>query len=65
MPWKVHARSGEIILWIARCITILIIIRKQLGKPFREVSAEDLRLLLRWIDNKGYKSSSNENSGKF
>ena len=37
------------ILWIVRCITILIIIRKQLRKPFREANIEDLRSLLHWI----------------
>ena len=47
-------------LWIIRCITILLIVRKQLQKPFREVGVEDLRSLLHWIDNKGYKASSNE-----
>jgi len=48
------------ILWIVRCITILIIIRKQLRKPLRQATVEDLRSLLHWIDNKGYKASSNE-----
>jgi hypothetical protein len=48
------------ILWIVRCITILLIARKQLRKAFRETSAEDLRSVLHWIDNKGYKASSNE-----
>jgi integrase/recombinase XerD len=47
-------------LWIIRCITILLIVRRQLQKPFREVSIEDIRSLLHWIDNKGYKASSNE-----
>jgi site-specific recombinase XerD len=47
-------------LWIIRCITILITVRKQLQKPFREVSIQDMRSLLHWIDNKGYKASSNE-----
>jgi site-specific recombinase XerD len=47
-------------LWIIRCITILLIVRKQLQKSFREVSIEDMRSLLHWIDNKGYKASSNE-----
>src|SRR6188472_2594372 len=48
------------ILWIVRCITILIIIRKQLMKPFRQATVEDLRSCMHWIDNKGYKASSNE-----
>ena len=45
---------------VIRCITILLTVRKQLQKPFREVSIEDIRSLIHWIDNKGYKASSNE-----
>lgn len=52
-----HERSS---LWIIRCITILILVRKQLHKPFREASLDDIRVLLHWLDNKGYKSSSIE-----
>jgi hypothetical protein len=33
-------------------------VRKQLQKPFIEASLDDIRTLLRWLDNKGYKSSS-------
>ena len=54
---QVHERSS---LWIIRCITILILVRKQLHKPFREASLDDIRVLLHWLDNKGYKSSSIE-----
>jgi integrase/recombinase XerD len=52
-----HERSS---LWIIRCITILILVRKQLHKPFRVASLDDIRVLLHWLDNKGYKSSSIE-----
>lgn len=52
-----HERSS---LWIIRCITILIQVRKQLQKPFREASLDDIRMLLRRLDNKDYKSSSIE-----
>jgi hypothetical protein len=34
------------ILWIIRCITALLTIRKQLGKPFREVTKDDIRSFL-------------------
>jgi hypothetical protein len=37
-----HERSS---LWIIRCITILIQVRKQLRKPFREASLDDIRVL--------------------
>jgi len=48
------------ILWIIRCITALLLIREQLGKPFRNVTKDDIRSILKWMDQKGYKSSTNE-----
>jgi integrase/recombinase XerD len=48
------------ILWIIRCITALLTIRKQLGKPFREVTKDDIRSFLKWMDDKKYKASTNE-----
>jgi site-specific recombinase XerD len=48
------------ILWIVRCITIIITIRKHLGKSFREVTKEDIRSLSQRIDKKGYKASTIE-----
>jgi len=48
------------ILWIVRCITALIIIRKQLGKSFKDATKDDIRSILKWMDQKGYKASSNE-----
>ncbi|MGD1838317.1 MAG: tyrosine-type recombinase/integrase [Nitrososphaeraceae archaeon] len=49
------------ILWIIRCITALITIRKQIGKPFGEVRKEDIKSFLRWMEQeKKYKASTNE-----
>ena len=48
------------ILWIMRCITALILLRKQLQKPFRNATKEDLRHVLKWMEIKGYKASTNE-----
>lgn len=48
------------ILWINRCITALLTIRKQLGKPFREATKEDIKCFLKWMDDKQYKTSTNE-----
>ena len=36
-------------LWIVRCITALLLLRKQLDKPFREAKKEDIKKLLKWI----------------
>ncbi len=52
--------SERAILWIIRCITALLLIRKQLGKPFRNVTKDDIRSLLKWMEQKSYKASTNE-----
>jgi hypothetical protein len=44
----VHMQDKErAILWIVRCITALITLRTQLGKPFRNATKEDMRLILK------------------
>lgn len=48
------------ILWIIRCITARISIRKQLSKSFRDTTKDDIRSLLKWIEEKGYKASTHE-----
>ncbi len=48
-------------LWIVRCITALITMRKQLKKTFKDAPMEDICPLLRWMDA-NYKPASN---GKF
>jgi site-specific recombinase XerD len=48
------------VLWIMRCITALLLMRKQLGKPFRDAAKGDIRSILKWMEEKGYKASTNE-----
>ena len=48
------------ILWIIRCITALLSMRKQLTKPFREPTKPDIKELLIWMDQKNYKASTHE-----
>jgi site-specific recombinase XerD len=48
------------ILWIVRCITALITIRKHLEKPFRDATKDDIRSILKLMEQKGYKASTNE-----
>jgi integrase/recombinase XerD len=56
-----HMQDKErAILWIVRCITALITLRKHLGKPFRNSTKQDIRLLLKWMEQKNYKASTNE-----
>ncbi len=56
-----HMQERErAILWIIRCITALLSMRRQLKKPFREVTKFDIKELLLWMDQKGYKASTHE-----
>jgi site-specific recombinase XerD len=48
------------ILWIVRCITALIYIRRQLDKPFVDCKKEDIKSLFAWMDTKNYKASTHE-----
>src|SRR5215216_2107414 len=48
------------ILWIVRCITALLLMRKQLDKPFRDASKDDIRNVLKWMEQKSYKAFTNE-----
>jgi len=48
-------------LTIIRNITALISLRKQLNKPFRVATKDDIRGILKWMDEeKHYKASTNE-----
>jgi hypothetical protein len=52
-----HERSA---LGIIRCITMLLQIRRQLCKSFRDASEDDIRVLLHSLDNNDYRSSTIE-----
>ncbi len=34
--------------------------RRQLGKPFRDANKDDIRNVLKWMEHKSYKASTNE-----
>jgi integrase/recombinase XerD len=56
-----HMQDRErAVLWIMRCITALLLMRKQLGRPFRDATEGDIRSILKWMEEKGYKASTNE-----
>ena len=56
-----HMQDNErAILWITRCITALLLLRKQLKKPFKDTTKEDIRSILKWMEDKKYKASTNE-----
>jgi site-specific recombinase XerD len=48
------------ILWIIRCITALVQLRKEIKKPFSQVTKEDVKKLFEWMNNKQYKASTHE-----
>jgi hypothetical protein len=48
------------ILWIIRCITALLAIRRQLDKPFKNTTKEDIKLFFKWMEQKNYKVSTHE-----
>jgi integrase/recombinase XerD len=48
------------ILWIVRCITALLYIRRQIDKSFIDWKKEDIKALFVWMDNKNYKASTHE-----
>lgn len=48
-------------LWIIRCITALLIMRRQLKKKtYRTASKKDIAQLLQWMKDKNYKPASQE-----
>ena len=53
--------NANAILWIVRCITALISIRKFMRKSFRDANKEDIRALIDFIENyKNYSPSTIE-----
>jgi hypothetical protein len=42
------------ILWINRCVTALLVIRKKLRKSFRDATANDLWRLFNGVEKDGY-----------
>jgi hypothetical protein len=43
-----------------QCVTALLLMRKQLGKPFKDAAKADIRSILKWMEEKGYKAPINE-----
>lgn len=48
------------ILWIVRCITALLQIRRELNNPLSTVTKNDIKRLFDWMNEKGYKASTHE-----
>jgi hypothetical protein len=52
--------TSKSILWIIRCITTLLLIRRNLDKCFKDAGKDDIRSLFKWMDDKNYKASTHE-----
>jgi site-specific recombinase XerD len=48
------------ILWIVRCITALIQMRRHIQISLKEASEKDIRSLFKWMDEQNYKASTHE-----
>jgi site-specific recombinase XerD len=48
------------ILWIIRCITALLQLRREIGKSFSQVTKDDIKKLFDWMNEKEYKASTHE-----
>jgi hypothetical protein len=48
------------ILWVIRCITTLLLRTRQLGKRFKDTNKQDIRPLLKWMNDNNYKASTPE-----
>lgn len=49
-----HMQDRErAVLWIMRCITAFLLMRKQVGRPFRDATKGDIRSILKWMGLKG------------
>jgi integrase/recombinase XerD len=48
------------ILWVIRCITALLLMRRHLGKSFKDANKDDIRSLLKWMEDKNYRASTHE-----
>ncbi|HEX7258866.1 MAG TPA: hypothetical protein VF242_12480 [Nitrososphaeraceae archaeon] len=42
------------ILWIIRCITALLQLKKEIKKPFSQLTKEDIKKLFEWMNDKEY-----------
>ncbi len=57
---EVMQEKDQSILTIIRCITAILQLRKQLGKPYSMVTKDDIKLLFTWMDSKQYKVETHE-----
>jgi site-specific recombinase XerD len=47
-------------LWIKRCLSAILFLRKKIDKRFRYCSKQEMKKLLEWLKTKKYKRSTHE-----
>lgn len=57
---EIMQEKDQSILTITRCISIVIQIRKQIGKPLSKDTKDDIKAFFQWMDNKRYKVETGE-----
>jgi site-specific recombinase XerD len=57
---EIMQEKDQSILTIIKGISVILQLRKQLKKPFSQVTKEDITLLFKWMDEKGYKVETHE-----
>ena len=57
---EIMEEKDQAILTIIKGISIMLQLRKQFNKPFCQVTKDDMKLLFKWMDEKGYKVETHE-----
>jgi hypothetical protein len=57
---KIMEKKDQAILTIVKGISIMLQLRKQFNKSFCQVTKEDMKLLFKWMNDKGYSVETHE-----
>ena len=57
---EIMEEKDQAILTIVKGISIMLQLRKQFNKPFCQVTKDDMKLLFKWMNNKGYRVETHE-----
>ena len=57
---EIMQEKDQSILTIIKGIAVILQIRKQFGKPFSQITKEDMKLLFKWMDEKKYMVETHE-----
>ena len=57
---EIMQEKDQAILTIIKGISVMLQLRKQFNKPFSKVGKDDIKLLFKWMDEKGYAVETHE-----